>query len=156
MFVASPIPLVLLIAAADASLIQLNVEAAIAIGIGLLLLVTTGGALYLARMFSRLTPYGRLRGGRFAPNASVEQWADNLAATHERRRATSLAIALALWVLSPLPLILAALAEPSTAQGLWIAGNTVLTLTAVAIGLFIQLPATWARYVADALSGPKL
>ena len=155
MFVASPIPLVLLIAAADAGVLPFSVESCIAIGIGLLLLIATGGALYLVRMNSRLAPYARLREGRFAPSTTVEQWADDLASAHERRRATSLAVAVVLWVLSPLPLILAALVEPSPAQGLWIAGGTALVLFAVASGLLIQLPATWARYVADKLNGPK-
>lgn len=153
-FVASPIPVVLLIAFADAGLLPLTVEAAIGVGIGLLLLIATGGALSLVRMSNHLAPYERLRTGRFTPNATVEHWAGDLAASRERRRATSLAVAVALWVLSPLPLILSALAEPTPLQGLWIAGGAALILAAVASGLLIQLPSTWARYVAEKLTGP--
>lgn len=153
-FVASPIPIVLLIAVAHEGLLPLTVEAAIGVGIGLLLLIATGGALSLVRMFSHLAPYERVRNGRFPPNVTVEHWADDLAASHERRRAASLAVAVALWVLSPFPLILAALAEPTPSQGLWIAGGTALILAAVASGLLIQLPSTWARYVAEKLTGP--
>jgi hypothetical protein len=155
-FVASPIPVVLLIAGADARIVPTSVEVAIAIGIGLLLLIAAGGALCLVHMFSRLAPFERLRDRRFTPNSSVERWTDALAIAHERRRAISLAIAVVLWVLSPLPLIVAALVEPTPTQGLWIAGGAAFVLLAVAGGLLLQLPATWARYVAEKMTAPKL
>lgn len=152
-FVASPIPLLLLIAGADARALSVSVEVAIGLGLLALLLVTVVGAILLIRRSGRLAPFARLRQGRFARNAAVERWADELATAHDRRRVAALTTAVALWIASPAPLLIAALAEPSPTQGVWIAAGAAFALLAAAVGLLIQSSASWARSVAETLHG---
>jgi hypothetical protein len=57
-----------------------------------------------------------------------------------------------LWLISPLPVIVAALLEPSQWQGLWIAGGATFLLLVVAAGTFAVLQAAWSRYAAEKLT----
>ncbi|WP_246134073.1 hypothetical protein [Microbacterium hatanonis] len=155
LFVVSPIPVVLLIAAADQGVLSVSVEAAIAIGLGSFFLIAAVGALQLVRATNGLSPFVPIRRKRLQSDFAALQWAKDLDATHQRQRTTSLAVAVALWVLSPLPLMVAALLEPTPSQGLWIAGGTAFLLLVVAAGLFMVLLTAWSRYVAAKLASAE-
>ncbi|GAB3618336.1 hypothetical protein GCM10027416_28930 [Okibacterium endophyticum] len=150
--VISPIPLIMLITAADVRELDVNAGVAMALGIVLLLLGTGAGVLIIVGISGEFAPFTRLQRGRFTRNPIVTQWADELARTHERSRITAIKIAVSLWILSPVPILIATLAQPSPQQGLWIAGSVALTLLVVAAGLLILLPAAWAHSVADTMN----
>ena len=152
LFVTSPIPVVLLIAGADAGVIPTSVEVAIAIGLGALFLVAAAGAVHLVRASSTFSPFPLIRQKRLSSSFGAQQWAESLEETNGRQRGTSLAVAVGLWLISPLPVIVAALLEPSQWQGLWIAGGVTFFLLVVAAGTFAVLQAAWSRYAAEKLT----
>ena len=69
---------------------------------------------------------------------------------HERGRIRALQIAIALWILAPIPLIaFALLMNDSPHSDFWAAIGVVLVLALVATGLGVLLPQTWAASVAS-------
>lgn len=153
LLVASPIPVILLIAGADAGIVPTSVEVAIAIGVALFLLVCAGAALYFVQAAGLMAPFDAIRRARLRADAAAAQWAEQVRDAHARQRFASIALAVALWVLAPLPVIVAALLDPTSQQGLWIAGGTGFLLIAVAAGLFAVLRTAWPSYVANKILG---
>lgn len=153
LLVASPIPVVLLIAGADAGIVSTSVEVSIAIGIGLFFLLCAGAGLCFVQASSHIAPFSAIRRARLRADAAAAQWAEQVRDAHARQRFASIALAVALWVLAPLPLIVAALLDPTSQQGLWIAGGTGFLLMAVAAGLFAVLRTAWPSYVASKIMG---
>lgn len=153
LLVASAIPVVLLIAGADAKVVPTSVEIAIAIGIGLFLLMCAGAGLCFVRASSLIAPFAAIRHARLRADAAAAQWSEQVRDAHARQRFASIALAVALWVLAPLPLIVAALLDPTSQQGLWIAGGIGFLLIAVAAGLFAVLRTAWPSYVASKVAG---
>lgn len=152
LFVASPVPVVLLIAGADQGVIPTSVEIAIALGLGLLLLVTAVGAVQLLRASAALTPFRFIRKKRLAAGDDAAHWVKRVVGAQGQRRAVSVTFAVTAWILSPLPLIVVALLGPSTLSGLWIAAATTFLLVVVAGGVFAVLRSAWLPYVAEKLS----
>lgn len=77
------------------------------------------------------------------------EWARELELQHERRRITSLQIAVVLWILAGLPVVFSALIFPGTDSGIF---GVATTLLVVAIGLLVLIPSTWASDVARELN----
>ncbi|QQD75470.1 helix-turn-helix transcriptional regulator [Curtobacterium sp. YC1] len=147
LLVTSPAPVVLLIAGADAGLVPTSVEVAIAIGLGALLAIALVATLHLVRASGRLSPFLPIRQERVRFGARALRWAERLEGVHRRQRTRATAVACAMWVSSPLPLIVVALIEPGRGQGLWIAAATAVLLVVVAAGAFTALRTAWAPYV---------
>lgn len=148
MFVLSPALLVLLPTLAEERIVPFNADVATAIGIVTLLLLVLAGVLTLVNTSRDLTPYKRITETRFSSDASVSAWADGLSQQHERGRIRALQTAIALWILSPAPLIVFALVTPgSPHQDAWSVFGVVLVLAFVATGLVILIPAAWAHSV---------
>lgn len=155
MLVGSPIPVVLLIATADAGMVPTRVEVAIAVGLGLLMLICVSAGLCLVQASSLLAPYATIRRRRLPADAAAVEWAEHTKNAHERERFASIALAVAIWVLSPLPIIVAVLSDPTPQQGLWIAAGTGFLLTAIATGLFAVLRTVWPSYVMSKVVAPS-
>ena len=152
LYVLSPIPLILLLAAADLPGFFLNPGIAIGAGIVLLLLIAAVGTMMVVGISGRFSPFARLQEGRFTQDPSVVQWVNELPHRNERRFTASLTVAVLLWVLSPAALIVVSLAPPTPLQGMWLAASTVLLLVLVAIGLYVFLRAAWASSAAGAIN----
>ncbi|MBA8817268.1 hypothetical protein FHX48_002366 [Microbacterium halimionae] len=152
LFVMSPAALILLPVAAQSGFVPFTDGVASLVGlVALLALITIGVVIILAT--SRETArYGRIPEGRFATSPAVTHWAEALAMQHERGRIRALQIAIAFWILAPIPLIgLALLTEDSPQNGFWSVIGVVLVLAFVATGLGIFLPRAWAKNVAEEL-----
>lgn len=147
LLVTSPVPVVLLIAGADAGLVPTSVEVAIAIGLGALLAIALVATLHLVRASGRLSPYLPIRQERVRFGARALRWAERLEGVRRRQRTRATAVACAMWVSSPLPLIVVVLLEPGRGQGLWIAAATAVLLVVAASGAFTTLRTAWAPYV---------
>ena len=148
-FVAAPALLAFLIIGSDT--LRVRAETGIVIGLAGLFAAAAAGAMLLVRRSNRLSPYARIRNGAFRGSPHVAQWADHLRLENERHRTAMLAVAVLLWIASPLPLLVATLASPSRAQDLWIGAGAAGALLIVAVGLFLQLSATWAHWTAQEL-----
>ena len=149
MFTASPVPVVLLIAVADRGVIPVSVEVAVVLGVGLFLLICAGAGLCLVRASRHLAPYSAVRRKRLGADPAAVQWVERVRDAHSRQRFSSISLAICLWVLSPLPLITAALLDPTPQQPLWIAGGAGFLLVAVAAGLFAVVRTASPAYVAN-------
>ena len=148
MFVLSPVLLVLLPTLAEASIVPFDAGIATAIGIVALLILVLAGVLTLVNTSRDLAPFKRITEMRFSPDAAVTAWATELSQQHERGRIKALQIAIALWIMSPAPLIVFALVTPGSAyQDVWSVFGVVLVLMFVAAGLVILIPAAWAHGV---------
>jgi hypothetical protein len=100
-----------------------------------------------------MAPYSAVRPTRLRADAAAVQWAERTKDAHGRQRFTSGALAIALWALSSLPLIVAALLHPIAQQSLWMVVGTGSLLAAVAAGLFAVLWTVWPSYVAGKVAG---
>ncbi|WP_240663780.1 helix-turn-helix domain-containing protein, partial [Microbacterium enclense] len=149
MFTASPVPVVLLIAVADVGVIPVSVEVAVAVGVGLFLLICAGAGLCLVRASSHMAPYSAVRRHRLGADPAAVQWVEHVKNAHARQRFASISLAVSVWVLSPLPLITAALLDPTPQQPLWIAAGAGFLLVAVAAGLFAVVRTASPAYVAS-------
>nr|WP_272928656.1 permease prefix domain 1-containing protein [Leucobacter luti] len=151
LFVISPAKLIWLTSAASEGVIPLASGPATLIGVFALLLLVAVGVMLLISSARELTPFNRLESGRFTPTAEVTAWSRELAQRHERSRIRALQIAVLLWILSPAPLLTAALLNDSPTKGTWVASGVVALLLVVAIGLLVLLPTAWAHTVAEKL-----
>lgn len=152
LFVLSPAVLIVLTVAAGSDLLPITDTAGAFIGLLTLFVLVAAGVVLLVSTTRETTPYRHITEGRFAPNPGVTRWAESLAEQHERRRIRALQIAIALWILAPIPLIAFALfLDDSPYDALWSAIGVVLVLAIVAAGLGILLPQTWAHTVAEHL-----
>lgn len=153
LFVVSPIPLVVLPVAAEAGGLPFGVGVATAIGIVVLLVVALLAVLLVIGISREFAPYDAVQRGRFTTTPEVARWADELAQRHVRRRNRALAVAVAIWILSPVPLILAlTLLHSSPDLALWIVAGVAVILLLAAVGLLVVVPAAWAQSAADALN----
>ena len=153
LFVLSPAALITLSVAAETGVLSITEEAGAFIGlVALFVFVAIGVSLFLAT--SRETaPFKRITEGNFSTNPVVTRWANDQAEQHERGRIRALQIAIALWILAPIPLIaFALLMNDSPHSDFWAAIGVVLVLALVATGLGVLLPQTWAASVAETLS----
>ena len=153
LFVLSPTVLIALPAAARAGIVSMSPDVATFIGLlTLLVLVAVGVALMV--IASRATePYARISDGRFTADPAVIHWAEALAEQHSRGRSRALVVAVALWILSPIPLIAFSLLLDGSPQiEFWNTIGVVLVLVIVATGLGILLPQAWAHTVAERLT----
>lgn len=155
LFVISPAALIVLSTMAEGPRPLLPDNAATAIGLTVLLLLVVAGVSLLIRRSQQLAPFRRLDEGEFTRDPAVSAWAQQLSGQFASSRTTALITAVALWILSAVPVILGGIL--SEGRSLWAesaAGAGVgLTLATVAAGLLIYLPASWAHSVAEVLTG---
>jgi len=153
LFVLSPAGIVSLPVAAKSGLLAITDEAGIFIGIIFLLVLAAIGVMLLISTSRETAPFTRLTESHFSPNPVVTSWAESLAAQHDRPRIRALQVAIALWILAPIPLIaFALLLDDSPLGDFWVVIGVVLVLALVATGLGVLLPHTWAQTVAENLT----
>lgn len=114
----------------------------------LLVMIAIGVIIILSRERS-LSEFKHITQGNFSGNPVVVEWVRDLERTHERRRITSLQIAVGLWILAAAPILLSALLFPIPQGGVF---GVAATLAIVAAGLVVLLPTTWASDVARELT----
>ncbi len=155
LFVVSPILLVSLALLSSSPSSPISEPVAIVIGFLLLVPMVAAGVGMLVWRGQILKPFQRITDRSFTPTPELEAWAAALRDQHSWKRTRALIIAIALWILSLLPIISAGvltsgwhqdLADPYLGLGL---GATLLL---VAGGLLVFLPANWAHAAAAALS----
>nr|WP_256449027.1 permease prefix domain 1-containing protein [Leucobacter chinensis] len=153
-FVLSPIAIITLPVASETNMITgLSPSTATFVGILILLALVAIGVITLVTTSRETEPYRRVREHAFAPNHEVAAWAQSLAKEHENGRIRALQIAISLWILSPTPVIAAALLiEESPEKSFWVILAVAALLCFVAAGLAVLLPAAWAHTVAETLS----
>ena len=152
LFVLSPAVLIALPVAAEAGLVPMTDLAGVLIGIITLLVLVAVGVMLLVNTSRETAPFKRITEGHISTNPGVVRWAEALVAQHERGRIRALQIAIALWILAPIPLIAFALfLDGSPQDDFWTVIGVVLVLAIVAAGLGILLPQTWAHTVAENL-----
>ena len=152
LFVLAPAAVVSLPVAARNGLLPITDEAGVFIGILFLLVLAAVGVMLLISTSRETAPFTYLTESRFSPNPVVTSWAESLAEQHDRARIRALQIAIALWILAPLPLIaFALLLDDSPLGDFWVIIGVVLVLALVATGLAVLLPQTWAQTVAENL-----
>jgi len=155
LFVISPAALIVLSTMSEGALPLLSDSAASVIGITVLLLLVVVGVSLLIRRSQELAPFRRLDEGEFTRDPAVSAWAHQLSARAASTRTTALITAVALWILSAVPVVAGGTLDdgPSpwadAASGIGVG----LTLVTVAVGLLIYLPASWAHSVAEVLTG---
>lgn len=153
LFVLSPAALVTLSVAAQTGALAITEEAGTFIGLLALFVFVAIGVSLLIATSRETAPFKKITDGNFSPNPVVTRWAEDQAEQHERGRIRALQIAIALWILAPIPLIaFALLLDDSPHSDFWAAIGVVLVLALVATGLGVLLPHTWATTVAETLS----
>lgn len=152
-FVLSPIALIFLPGAAESGVLPISsVGAATFTGLMILFLGVAIGVVMIVTTARETAPYSRITERRFTPNPEVTHWAQQLANQHDSARIRSLQIAVILWILSPLPVIAAALlVEESAEKSFWVMLGVAFVLVFVAAGLLVILPNAWAHSVAETL-----
>lgn len=152
LFVLSPAALISLPSAAESGLVPITPDAGAFIGILMILVLVAIGVMLIITTARETGRYKRIGEGRFSANPEVTRWAQALAEQHERGRIRALQIAIALWILSPIPLIaFALLMGDAPERDFWTVIGVVLVLVIVATGLGILLPKSWAHTVAEEL-----
>lgn len=124
------------------------------IGLVVLLVVVFLGVALVLQRGRVLQPFERILEGHVAPTPEVTAWARSLRSEQEGRASAALIVAVALWILSALPVIASGLlTDYAGAWGGELPGLGVpLTLIMVAAGLLIYLPTTWAASVSEYVS----
>lgn len=154
LFVLSPAVLIALPVAAESGLMPITELAGVFIGLITLLVLAAVGVMLLVNTSRETAPFKRITEGHFSTSPAVVRWAEALAARHERGRIRALQVAIALWILAPIPLIAFALfLDDSPQDDFWTVIGVVIVLAIVAAGLGILLPQTWAHTVAENLGG---
>lgn len=153
LIVLSPAALITLATAAETEGLPGSVAAAI--GLGVLFALIAAGTLMIVSISRDFAPFEHLRDGAFTPTAEVSDWADALAADHERGRIRALQAAILCWVLCPVPLLLLSLLVQGELRNLWSVIGVSIVLVLVALGLLILLPASWAHTAAGILRGGR-
>lgn len=152
LFVLSPALIILLPTAAEAGAIGITAGVASFIGIAALLVLVATGVILMITASREIAPYQRVADGAFATNPEVARWADALEQQHEHGRIRALQLAIAFWILAPLPLIGFSLLMSGGERGdIWSTIGVVLVLVFVAAGLGILLPRAWAHSAAARL-----
>ena len=146
LFVLSPAAIISLPVAASSGILPITEGVGVFIGLLILLVLVAIGVVVIVATSRETAPYDHISEGRFALNPAVTRWANALAAEHERARIRALQIAVALWILAPIPLIAFALLLDDS---VWTILGVVLVLVFVASGLAVLLPHTWANTLAE-------
>lgn len=153
LFVMAAIPLIVLTTAASSGVLALSENVASVTGLLMLGVVVALGVVTIIGVNRELAPFKSIREGRFSRNPVVTGWAEDLAKTHERGRIAALQISVVCWVLSPAPvLLLTLIPRNATHQDFWSVLGVAGTLTMVALGLLILLPASWANSVLETVT----
>lgn len=153
LFVVAPAALIALPVAAESGIVPFTDEVGTFFGLLILLVLGAIGVLLLVTTSRETVPYKGITEGRFAANPVVTRWAEALAERHDRGRMRALQIAIAIWILAPVPLIaFSLLLDDSPQNDFWTAVGVVLVLAIAATGLGVLLPQTWAHTVAAKLS----
>lgn len=156
LFVLSPIGLISLPVAAQSGLLPITQSAGAFIGLLILFVPVAIGVLLLLAVSRETAPYKRISEGQFSADAAVVRWAASVAEQHERQRARGLQVAVALWILAPIPLIaFALLGENSPQEDFLSIVGVALVLILVAAGLGVLLPRNWAHTLAEELARGK-
>ncbi|SDN25012.1 permease prefix domain 1-containing protein [Actinomyces ruminicola] len=124
-------------------LIPLNEDQATAAGLPLALVVVALAVTLLIRRHRAFMGLTHLTDGKFTRDPVVSAWAARLRLEHEATRSRALAIAVALWILAPIPVVGAGILFQDHNGGEQLLGLTIALLI-VALGLRIFLPTTWA------------
>lgn len=152
LFVVAPSALIALPVAAHSDVVPFTEEVGTFLGLLVLLVLVAAGVLILVTTSRETAPYKDIAEGRFTADPAVTRWADDLAERHDRGRVRALQVAVALWILAPVPLIaFSLLLDGSPQNDVWTAVGVVLVLAIVATGLGVLLPQTWAHTVAAQL-----
>ena len=152
LFVLSPALLIALPVAAGSGLLAIMSSAAALIGLLFLFVLVAVGVMVIIAASRETAPYEHIEEGHISVDPQIVSWADELSAEHEHGRIRALQLAIALWILAPIPLIaLALLLDGSPQQDFWAAMGVVLILVFVAAGLGVLLPRNWANTVAENL-----
>lgn len=153
LFVLAPAALISLPVAADSGIVPFTAAVGTFTGLLLVLVLVAIGVLLIVTTSRETAPYRRITEGHFTANPVVTRWAEALAERHDRARIRALQVAIALWILAPIPLIAFSLLLDSSPQNdFWTVIGVVLVLAIVATGLGILLPRTWAHSVAEKLT----
>ncbi|MFD3684414.1 permease prefix domain 1-containing protein [Nocardiopsis sp. NPDC058631] len=153
LFVLSPTALIALPVAAESGVLALGNAAGAFTGILALLVLVAIGVMLLVTASRETAPHRCITEGHFSVNPEVTRWADALAGRNNGGRTRALRVAIALWILAPLPLIAVALFTDSSPRGdAWTVIGVVVVLAIVAAGLGILLPQTWAHTVTGQLT----
>ena len=156
LFVLSPAALIALPVAASSGLLPIAEGLAVFVGLLILLIVVAVGVVVIVATTRETAPFRHIPEGRFAANPAVTRWAESLALEHDRARIRSMQIAVALWILAPIPLIaFALLLDGSPHDDFWVVIGVVLVLAFVAAGLAVLLPRLWAQTLADELGAGR-
>ncbi|MFV0405333.1 MAG: permease prefix domain 1-containing protein [Propioniciclava sp.] len=153
LLVLSPAALVSLPTAAESGVLPLAPTAAAFIGLLVLLVLVALGVILMVAVSRSTAPYKRIIEGRFSPNPEVTLWVDELSQQYERGRIRALQIAIALWLLAPIPLLgFSMLLDDSPHDEFWTVVGVVIVLAIAAAGLAVLLPQNWAHGVAEKVS----
>ncbi|WP_073331075.1 permease prefix domain 1-containing protein [Actinomyces glycerinitolerans] len=125
-------------------LIPLNEDQASTLGLVLTLVLVALAVSVLIRRHRAFTGLTHLTDGKFTRNPVVSAWTARLRLEHEGVRSRALSIAVALWIMAPIPTVGAGILFQESADRSGPPLGLVLTLFMVAAGLRIFLPTTWA------------
>ena len=90
--------------------------------------------------------------GRFTQSQEVSAWASRLRADNEGPRSRALMVAVGLFMLSPVPTVVAAVLGSRYDHSIYLAVGVCLTLAFVATGLLVLLPVSWASSTYETLT----
>lgn len=146
LFVLSPVPLLALIAFTSpdtdpASWVVITGLVLLlgAIALGVLLLIVRG---------ARLADYEDISEGRFTPAPTLHEYTQELRRTHRRSSTLTTAVAIALWILSAVPILVLGNLRP---DGMLPLLGVCGTLLMVALGLLIYIQGSWMDSAASTL-----
>lgn len=156
LFILSPAVLIVGILGSKSGLLPFTSEVVTFVGILILLGLVVAG---LAMIFTADGVYAavkRIQTGRFSRNPEVSHWAESLAERHDPTLVRALIVAVALWILAPVPLIAFSLfADEGDGGQFWTGIFTAVILLLVAAGLEILMRNAWPRAVAEKLTHSK-
>ena len=149
----SPCPLILLASLADDHAGPADDVTSLA-GLVLTLLGIVVGVLLLLRRRQAFVGLGleHLIDGRFTQSQEVSAWASRLRADNEGPRSRALMVAVGLFMLSPVPTVVAAVLGSRYDHSIYLAVGVCLTLAFVATGLLVLLPVSWASSTYETLT----
>ncbi|MGO3147310.1 MAG: permease prefix domain 1-containing protein [Leucobacter sp.] len=152
--IVSPILLVSLAPLGASGEFGFNDQTGSLIGLVTLLILVTIGVLLFVRTGQELAPFKHIQDGKFTRSLNVERWAQALATEHAGHRSVRLQIAIALWILSAVPVLAMAMLPSFTAlpSNTWSGVGVAITLVMVAIGILVYVPSNWAAGTAEALT----
>ena len=154
-FVLAPAPLVSLSIATSDPNLPVSKALASTIGIVILLPLVAIGVGLLVWRNQKLEPFNLITQGSGRITPEVEAFGAAVRREHSSSRTMALIVAIAVWILSGIPLISMGVFTqdlPQVEADQYLAIGMAITLVMVAIGLLVFLPANWAHSVAYALS----